>query len=75
VKVSNCGVNSADLQVCLGEYNIKPKLPFVPGFEVAGEVLEVGPEVETLRKGDRVIGLNKDLFSGFAQQCILSQKV
>ncbi|XP_059473784.1 quinone oxidoreductase-like protein 2 homolog [Neocloeon triangulifer] len=73
VKVSKCGVNSADLLVCQGEYHVKPKLPFVPGFEVAGEVLEVGSEVKTLQKGDRVIGLNKDLFSGFAQQCILNQ--
>lgn len=54
---------------------MKPKLPFVPGFEVAGEVTEVGSEVSNFRKGDRVIGLNKDLFSGFAQQCVLSQKV
>ena len=75
VNVSNCGVNSVDLQVCQGEFEVKPKLPFVPGFEVAGEVTEVGSAVTNFRKGDRVIGLNKDLYSGFAQQCVLSQKV
>ncbi|XP_065331865.1 quinone oxidoreductase-like protein 2 homolog [Cloeon dipterum] len=73
LKVNKCGVNSADLQICKGEYHIKPKLPFVPGFEVAGEVLEIGSGVKTLQKGDRVVGLNKDLFSGFAQQCVLNQ--
>ncbi|CAB3378075.1 Hypothetical predicted protein [Cloeon dipterum] len=73
LKVKKCGVNSADLQVSKGEYHIKPKLPFVPGFEVAGEVLEIGSDVKTLQKGDRVVGLNKDLFSGFAQQCVLNQ--
>jgi NADPH2:quinone reductase len=48
------GVNFADTLMIAGLYQVKPPLPFTPGFEVAGEVLEVGEGVKNLQPGHRV---------------------
>lgn len=74
VAVHSCGVNNSDLLISQGEYAVKIKLPFVPGFEIAGEVVSVGSEVVELSPGERVIGLSKESFSGFAEDCILEKK-
>ena len=39
-------------------------------FILVFQVKEVGPNVTTIRTGDRVIGLKKDGFAGFAEECI-----
>lgn len=55
------------------DHVIKP--PFVPGFEICGEVIEVGANVKTLANGGRVIGISKEKLGGFAEECILSEGV
>jgi NADPH:quinone reductase-like Zn-dependent oxidoreductase len=57
LRVEAAGVNFADLLQRLGLYGHAPKLPYVPGFEVAGEVIDVGPEVTLFSTGDRVAAL------------------
>ena len=42
-----------------GQYQEKPKLPFVPGNECSGTVVEVGRDVRTLKVGDKVGGLGR----------------
>jgi len=37
------GVNFLDLSIRQGQFENLPKLPFVPGFECAGEVVYLGP--------------------------------
>lgn len=37
-----------------GQYQDKPKLPFVPGSEVSGVVTAVGSRVHSVRPGDHV---------------------
>ena len=37
-----------------GQYQEKPKMPFVPGSECSGTVVEVGRDVRTLKVGDKV---------------------
>ena len=37
-----------------GQYQDKPKLPFIPGSEVSGTVLEVGSKVKHVKPGDKV---------------------
>jgi NADPH2:quinone reductase len=62
--------------ICQGLHEISPKLPFIPGYEVSGEILELGSDAaKGLKIGDKILGLNKDLFSGFAEECVLSSKV
>ncbi len=46
------GVNMIDVQQRSGNYTVP--MPFTPGSEGAGEVLEVGPGVEHVTPGDRV---------------------
>jgi propanol-preferring alcohol dehydrogenase len=53
VKVSACGVCRTDLHVVDGELS-DIKYPIVPGHEIVGRVDLIGPNVTTLRLGDRV---------------------
>ncbi|XP_029790989.1 quinone oxidoreductase-like protein 2 isoform X3 [Suricata suricatta] len=72
VDVHFCGVNFADILVCRGQYQEKPQLPFTPGMEFSGTVLETGAAVSTMKEGDRVIGVSG--FNGMAEECIIDQK-
>jgi len=49
------GVNFPDILMVEGRYQIKPELPFIPGLEVAGVVLECAEGVEHVRPGHRVL--------------------
>jgi propanol-preferring alcohol dehydrogenase len=53
VKVAACAVCRTDLHVLDGELP-NPKLPLVPGHEIAGHVEEIGAGVDNFRVGDRV---------------------
>jgi NADPH:quinone reductase-like Zn-dependent oxidoreductase len=65
VRVKAAGVNFADLMARQGLYPDAPDLPSVLGYEVAGEVQEVGEGVERFRPGDRVIAPSR--FGGYAE--------
>ena len=70
VHVWASGLNYVDALFVQGRYQIRPALPFVPGSEIAGEVTEVGDDVEGVEVGDRVmasVGLG-----GFADEIVLS---
>lgn len=54
--------------VIAGKYQRKPPLPFVPGTEVSGVVLEVAPDVHDFAVGDRVAAALD--WGGYAQQVI-----
>ena len=56
IGVRAVGVNFADTLMIAGRYQLKPPLPFSPGFEVAGEVLACGEGVTHLKPGARVMG-------------------
>jgi alcohol dehydrogenase, propanol-preferring len=45
ISVAACGVCRTDLHIVDGELE-EPKLPLVPGHQIVGEVVGVGPEVE-----------------------------
>ena len=48
------GLNFIDVYFRTGLYPSGGDGPFVPGGEAAGKVLDVGPGVDDLKKGDRV---------------------
>lgn len=56
VKVKAVGLNFFDTLIIQGKYQIKPKLPFSPGGEIAGVVARTGAQVRGLKAGDRVMG-------------------
>jgi mitochondrial enoyl-[acyl-carrier protein] reductase / trans-2-enoyl-CoA reductase len=55
VKMRAAPINPADLNAVEGKYPIRPQLPATPGFEGAGVVVELGPEVKGLTNGALVI--------------------
>ncbi len=53
VRVACCGVCHTDLHTVEGEI-VPPRLPVIPGHQVSGTVVDVGPDVERLGVGRRV---------------------
>ena len=72
VKVLSAAANFPDVLLCRGEYQIKPPLPFTPGVELCGEVVELGEGVSGFSVGDRVIGMPSLPNGGFAELAVMS---
>ncbi|MCB1744749.1 MAG: NADPH:quinone oxidoreductase family protein, partial [Gammaproteobacteria bacterium] len=60
VAIDASGVNFPDILMVEGKYQVKPKLPFTPGLELAGTVLEVGDGVDHLVPGQRVLAFARN---------------
>jgi NADPH2:quinone reductase len=56
IKVRAASINFPDALMVAGLYQVKPELPFVPGFEVSGEVV-TAPDSSGFQAGDRVMAL------------------
>jgi NADPH2:quinone reductase len=69
IAVHAAGVNFPDVLIIQGKYQFQPPLPFAPGGEVSGEIVEVGTKVEGFSVGDRVLGLTG--WSGFAEEAVV----
>jgi NADPH:quinone reductase len=54
VAIRAAGINFPDILMAAGEYQLKPPLPFTPGVEAAGDVVEVNG-ASGVTVGDRVI--------------------
>ena len=65
VRVQACGVGSTDLIMLTGRYLYAPKIPFVPGYEVAGVVDAIGAGVTDFGVGQRVAALT--VYGGFGE--------
>ncbi len=68
IGVRAVGINFADTLIIGGKYQTKPELPFSPGFEVAGQVLECAASVDGCKPGDRVMAVVD--YGGFAEQVV-----
>jgi NADPH:quinone reductase-like Zn-dependent oxidoreductase len=69
------GVNYADCIVRMGLYSSAKAfvgLPITPGFEVCGEVIEVGTSVTDIGVGDTVIA--STLFGGYSEVVVVDQQ-
>lgn len=69
VKVAYSGINFADIIMRLGLYPDAPPYPFVPGYELSGEIIEVGSKVQDFKPGDKVMAGTK--FGGYSSEVIL----
>ena len=65
VRVLAAGVAFADILMRRGLYPSTPKTPFVPGYDIVGEVTHVGPGVAGLQPGDRVAAMTQ--FGGYSR--------
>ena len=68
IAVQAAGVNRPDVLQRLGRYPVPPNASDLPGLEVAGTIVAVGPEVARWRVGDRVCALTNG--GGYAACCI-----
>ena len=75
VAVRASSVNGTDLGLRRGELRVATwgRLPFMPGFDLAGAVLAVGPQVTAFAPGDRVMALLGHGGGGAAEQVLLRQ--
>lgn len=55
VQVSAAGVNFPDALMVMGQYQVRPPLPFTPGGEAAGVITAVAADVVHLQVGQRVV--------------------
>ena len=69
IQVEAVGVNFGDLLMQTGEYQVKLPLPFTPGSEMSGTVLEVADDVKNFKPGMRVVGLC-NMCGGFAEEVV-----
>lgn len=55
IAANYAGVQYPDALQAQGLYQHKPELPYVPGMDLTGRVMEVGAGVEHVQPGDRVV--------------------
>jgi NADPH2:quinone reductase len=68
LKVSAAGVNRPDVMQRQGLYPPPPGAPDIPGLEIAGEVVALGPGVKRWKASDRVMALV--IGGGYAEYAI-----
>jgi NADPH:quinone reductase-like Zn-dependent oxidoreductase len=69
IRVAASGVNFADVMARVGLYPDAPRPPTVVGYEVAGAVDAIGPDVSGMRIGDRVLAFTR--FGGYATAVVV----
>src|SRR3954464_5023036 len=70
VAIHAAGINFPDILMAAGQYQLKPELPFIPGMEAAGEVIEVDGAAKGVAVGDKVI--IKLRHGGYADEAIVT---
>ena len=71
VRVLAAAANFPDILLCQGTYQVRPPLPFTPGLELCGEVVEAGQDVTGFRAGERVIGAAVFPSGAFAEYALM----
>jgi NADPH2:quinone reductase len=71
VRVRGAAANFPDVLMCRGEYQVRPPLPYIPGVELCGEIIALGPDVTSLAVGDRVIGAPAHASGAFAELAVM----
>jgi NADPH2:quinone reductase len=57
VKVAAAGVNRPDVMQRQGKYPPPPGAPDIPGLEISGEVVALGPDARRWKTGDKIMAL------------------
>ncbi len=67
IRVGAAGVSFAAMLGVQGKHQNKPPLPYVPGNELAGHIVKLGPDVKGLAVGQRVTtGVSHGAFAEYA---------
>lgn len=72
IDVNYCALNGLDVLLSENLYSYEQNLPFVPGYELSGKLIEVSEKAKEAgyHVGDKVVALNKGKFGGLAEQCV-----
>ncbi len=68
IAVAACGLNFVDSLLDECRYQVKPAVPFVPGSEITGRIVETGPGVDASMVGRRVFAPVPN--GGFADEVV-----
>lgn len=68
IRVAAAGVSFATQLVVAGKYQRRPPLPFVPGTEAVGTVIEAAPDAEAPPPGTRVFAVLD--WGGYAEEAV-----
>ncbi len=68
IKVAAAGVNRPDVMQRLGLYPPPPGASDIPGLEISGQVVALGPDATRWKLGDQVMALVTG--GGYAQYCL-----
>jgi len=79
VSMHSAAVNFACALMAMGGYQVKPRLPFVPGIEGAGTIMAIGDSVTDFSVGDRVFVMgfigesrtDRTLVGSWAEECVV----
>ena len=63
VAIRAAGLNYPDVLTVAGQYQHKPPLPFIPGVEAAGDIVEIAVDAKGFAVGDRVIVKGRGAFA------------
>ena len=72
VRVKACALNHLDLWVRRGIPGVPIPLPHIPGSDVSGEIAQIGPDVTTVRVGQKVV-LAPGVTCGKCAACVAGQ--
>ncbi|WML40074.1 NADPH:quinone oxidoreductase family protein [Neobacillus sp. OS1-2] len=72
IEIKAIGVNYADTARREGKYVVKTPLPFIPGAEIAGVVVEVGDQVTKVKPGTRIVTLIES--GGYAEFALADER-
>lgn len=76
IKVDAIGVGPWDGWVRAGKSALPQPLPLTLGSDLSGEIVALGPNVSSLRKGDRVYGITNPQFTGaYAEYALASAEM
>ena len=68
VEVKYCGICGTDIHIYHDHYKSNP--PVIMGHEWSGQVVEIGPGVESIKVGDRVTGIPAAYTCGRCRYCL-----
>jgi NADPH:quinone reductase-like Zn-dependent oxidoreductase len=72
IKILACGLGRTDVAMRYGYYPFAPKIPFVPGYEIIGQVKSLGRKVTKFNIGDIVASLT--VHGGYSEYIFLDQE-
>ncbi len=78
VKVHATSVNPIDWKIRNGMLKFLPgsKFPMILGFDVAGEVMEVGERVQHFKPGDSIYAYHEQMTGGaYAEYAVVAERV